>query len=61
MSEREVWAMAGAIVAKHGALTADFIIKQLGEVLGDRVSVEDWRRVAAAADQITDASSGRPN
>ncbi len=47
---------AGEILAEHGALTADYIITQLGDVLGDPVAVEDWRRIAAAADQITGAS-----
>ena len=55
MTDRDVWVKAGAIVAEHGALTADYIIEQLGDVLDDRVAVEDWRRVAAAVDAITDA------
>ena len=32
------------------------VIEQLGDVLGDRVAVEDWRRVAAAVDAINDAT-----
>ena len=47
---------AGEILAEHGALTSDYIIEQLGDVLGDRVAVEDWRRVAAAVDAINDAT-----
>ncbi len=52
MSDRDVWVKAGAIVAEHGALTADYIIKQLGDVLDDAVAVVDWRRIAAAVDEI---------
>ena len=52
MTEREVWIQAGAILAKHGALTADYIIDQLSDALGDRIAVEDWRRVAGAVDAI---------
>ena len=55
MSDRDVMVKAGEILAEHGALTSDYIIEQLGDVLGDRVAVEDWRRVAAAVDRITDA------
>ncbi len=55
MTDRDVMVKAGEILAKHGALTSDYIIEQLGDVLGDRVAVEDWRRVAAAVDAITDA------
>jgi hypothetical protein len=44
-----------AIVAEHGTMTADYIIDQLSDVLGDHVAVEDWRRVATAVDAITDA------
>ncbi|VVT08908.1 conserved hypothetical protein [Sphingomonas aurantiaca] len=57
MEEREVWIQAGAILARHGELTADYIIDQLSDALGDRIAVEDWRRVAAAVDAITDAQS----
>ncbi|WP_426280767.1 hypothetical protein [Sphingomonas sp. NFX23] len=56
MSDRDVWVKAGAIVAEHGDLTADYIIKQLSDVLGDKIAVEDWRRVAAAVDAISDAT-----
>jgi len=55
MTDRDVMVKAGEILAEHGALTSDYIIKQLGDVLGDRVAVEEWRRVAAAVDAITDA------
>jgi hypothetical protein len=54
MSDRDVWIKAGAIVAEHGTMTADYIISQLGEILGDEVAVRDWRRVAAAVDAISD-------
>jgi len=50
MEDREVWIQAGAILVAHDELTADYIIDQLSDVLGDRVAVEDWRRVAAAVD-----------
>lgn len=55
MTDRDVMLKAGAILAEHGALTSDYIIEQLSDVLGDRVAVEDWRRVAAAVDEITGA------
>jgi hypothetical protein len=56
MSDRDVMMKAGAIFAEHGALTSDYIIEQLGDVLGDHVAVEDWRRIAAAVDAISDAT-----
>lgn len=56
MEDREVWIQAGAILAAHGKLTSDYIIDQLSDALGDRVAVEDWRRIAAAVDAISDAS-----
>lgn len=46
---------AGEILAEHGALTADYIITQPGDVLGDSVAVKNWRRVAAAVLAIADA------
>ena len=55
MEEREVWIQAGAILALHGEMTADYIIDQLSDALGDRIAVEDWRRVAAAVDVISEA------
>lgn len=55
VTDREVMVKAGEILAQHGALTADFIIEQMSQVLDDRIAVEDWRRVAAAIDEITDA------
>jgi hypothetical protein len=36
-------------------MTTEYIIDQIGDELGDRVAVEDWRRVASAVDAITDA------
>ncbi len=53
MSDRDVMVKAGEILAAHGALTADYIISQLGDVIDDNVAVEDWRRVASAVDAIT--------
>ena len=43
----------GEILTEHRALTAGYIIDQLGDVFGDRVTVEVWRRGAAAVDRIT--------
>ncbi len=48
-------AQAGAILALHGALTTDYLNEELGDVIGERVAVEDWRRVAAAIEAIIDA------
>ena len=55
MTDREVLMKAGEILAAHGALTSDYIMGQLSDVLGDSVAVEDWRRIAAAADSISEA------
>jgi hypothetical protein len=55
MTDREVMMKAGEILAEHGALTSDYIIEHLSNVLGDRIAVEDWRRIAAAADAISEA------
>lgn len=55
MGDRDVMMKAGEILAEHGALTSEYIIKQLGDVLGDRVAAEDWRRIAAAVDVISEA------
>lgn len=56
MNAREVWIQAGAILAVHGEMTTDYIIDQMTEALGDRVAVEDWRRLAAAVDAITNTA-----
>lgn len=61
MTNRDVWLKAGAILAEYGGLTTDYIIDQATDALGDRVAVEDWRRVAAAVDAITGATSHRGN
>ncbi len=53
MTDREVWLKAGAIFAKYGALTADYIIDQLKGVSDDDIAAEDWRRIAAAVDKIS--------
>jgi hypothetical protein len=55
MSERDIWISAGVILSEFGDRTLDYIIDQLGHVLADTVAVENWRRVAAAVDAITDA------
>jgi hypothetical protein len=47
-----IWVKAGTIVAEHGALTSDYIISHLGDVIDDNVAVEDWRRIASAVDAI---------
>lgn len=53
MTERDIWVKAGVIVAEHGALTADYIIDHISDVMGDRFAIEDWRRIARAVDMIT--------
>ena len=55
MTDRDVWVKAGTILAEHGEQTADYIIDQITDALGDRVAVEDWLRVAEAADAISEA------
>jgi hypothetical protein len=55
VTDREVWIKAGAIVAEHGAMTNDYIIEQLGNILDSHAEIEDWRRVAAAVDAIREA------
>lgn len=55
MTDRQVWVQAGAILAEHGEMTADYIIDQLNDALGDRIAVEDWRGVAVAVNRITAA------
>lgn len=61
MTDRDVWVKAATILAEHGEMTADYIIDQLSDALDNEVAVEDWRRVAAAVDAITDAGSSGPN
>lgn len=53
MTNREVRVKAGAILEKWGTMTADYITSHLSEAVGDDAAVEDWRRVAAAVDEIT--------
>jgi hypothetical protein len=55
VTDRDVWIKAGAIVAEHGAMTNNYIIEQLGKILDSHAEIEDWRRVAAAVDAITEA------
>lgn len=52
MKDREVWIQAGAILATYDERSMQFIVDQLCEAIGDRVAVDDWRRVAAAVDAI---------
>ena len=56
LEDREVWIQAGAILAAHGEMATDYIIDQMIEALGDRIAVEDWRRLSAAVDAITNAA-----
>ncbi len=56
MADREIWIQAGAILAEHGDMTADYIIDRLSDALGDRIAVEDWRRIAVAVDRFKAAS-----
>lgn len=61
MTDREVWVQAGAILAEHGEMTAEYIIDQLGDVLDFTVAVEDWRGIAAAVDAITGEGGATSN
>lgn len=55
MTEREVWEMAGNIVAQFGNDHDDLFVGRFVDLLQDTAAPEDWRRVAAAVDAITDA------
>lgn len=59
MKDREVWIQAGAILAKYDECSMQYIVDQLCEAIGDRVAVNDWRRVAAAVDAITSVTAPR--
>ena len=52
-TDREIWVRACSILVEHGEMTADYIIDQLSDALGDTVAVEDWRRIAVAVDRLT--------
>lgn len=53
MSDRNVWVKAGSIFVEHSAFTDDFIA-ELGDMLGDRVAVKDWRRITGAVGIVTE-------
>lgn len=55
MTEREIWEKAGAIVAQFGNDDEEQFAVRLAQLLRDTACPEDWRRVAAAVDAITDA------
>jgi hypothetical protein len=55
VTDSDVWVKAGAPVAEHSTMMADYIINQLSDRLDSNVAVEPWRRVAAAVDKITGA------
>jgi hypothetical protein len=55
LTDREVWIVAGEIMETHGEMAADYIIERLNDVLEDTIAIEDWRRIAAAVDAITEA------
>ncbi len=55
MTDREVWIVAGEIMAEYGDQTADYIIDRVSDALGGRVAVNDWRRIACAVDAINGA------
>jgi hypothetical protein len=55
MSDRDIWIGAGVILSQLGDRTLDYIIDQLSDVLADTVAVENWRRVAAAVEEIKGA------
>lgn len=61
MTGRDVIIKVGEILAQHGALTADYIIEQLDDVLDDRIAVEDWVRIAAAVAVSTVTSPTKVN
>jgi hypothetical protein len=55
LPNREIWLRAGTILAEYGDRSADYIIDQAAESLGDWAALEDWRRIAAAVDYIAGA------
>ena len=57
MRDREVWIQAGAILAKYEESSMQYVVDQLCEAIGDRIAVDDWRRIAAAVDAITATSN----
>ena len=57
MKDREVWIQAGAILAKYDECSMQYIVDQLCEAIGDRVAVDDWRRIAAAVDAIATSNT----
>jgi hypothetical protein len=56
MTDRDVWILAGEVLAEHGEMTFEYIMGQLSQVLEDTVATENWRRVAGAVDAIAAAS-----
>lgn len=55
MTDREVWLNAEEIVSIHGNGAARYVLRSLSDVLRSRGGGEDWRRIAAAVDAITEA------
>jgi hypothetical protein len=55
MSDRDVWLKAMAVVQAHGTMEAAPVMDTLVQVLGDDPHRDDWARVAAAVDIITES------
>lgn len=56
MIDRNILVNARENAAQYGTMTAESIIAQVREVLGDSVPVEDWREIVAVLDEITEAT-----
>ncbi|MEG3083688.1 hypothetical protein U1707_08540 [Sphingomonas sp. PB2P12] len=48
---------AVAILAEHGTTAADYILSRLSDVPDDDVAAQEWRRIAAALDEINRAAT----
>jgi hypothetical protein len=55
MPNRDIWLLAGTILAEHGDRSTLYLVEQLTKVRGDSVAVQNWRRIAAAVDFIAGA------
>lgn len=53
MTNRDVCMKADTMVAEHGVLTSEYVLRQLNGVLDNRAASEDWCRVAAAVDALS--------
>jgi hypothetical protein len=57
MTDREVWLKAMAIVDTYGAREAGPAIRAIVTSLDDEPEWSDWLRVAAAVDEIAEATA----